>query len=39
MTCVAIGYVGLDVHVEFGDSSSNGSRDIRGANFLSNERI
>ena len=35
---VAADYVGMDVHVKFGDSRSNGSRDIRGADFESNER-
>ena len=35
---VAIDYVGMDVHVKFADSRSNGSRDIRGADFVSNER-
>ena len=29
--------VGMDVHVKFGDSRSNGFRDIRGADFVSNE--
>ena len=35
---MAIDYVGLDVHVKFGDSWLNGSRDISGADFVSNER-
>ena len=30
--------VAIDVHIKFGDSRSNGSRDIRGADFVSNER-
>ena len=30
---------GVDVRVKFGDSMSNGSRDIRAAHFVSNERI
>ena len=33
-----VGQVGVDVHVKFGDSRSNGSRDIRAADFVSNER-
>ena len=35
---VAVGNIGMDVHVKFGDSRSNGFRDIRGADFVSNER-
>ena len=36
---VAIACVGLDVRVKFGDSRSNGSRDIEGADFIvTNER-
>ena len=35
---MAIDYVGMDVCVEFGDSRSNGSRDIPGADCMSNER-
>ena len=35
---LAIDYVGMGVQVEFGDSRSNGPRDIRGADFVSNER-
>ena len=35
---VAIYYVGMDVPVKFGDSRSKGSRDIRGAGFVSNEQ-
>ena len=31
-------YVGWDVRVKFGDPRSNGSRDILGAGFVSNER-
>ena len=34
----AIDNVGADIRVKFGDSRSNGFRDIRGANFVSNER-
>ena len=30
--------VGMDIRIKFGDSTSNGSRDIRGAAFVSNER-
>ena len=30
--------VDMDVSIKFGDSMSNGSRDIRGADFVSNER-
>ena len=29
--------VGVDVPIKFGDSRSNGFRDIRGADFVSNE--
>ena len=35
---VPAGYVGLDVRVQFDDSRSYGSRDIRGADCVSNER-
>ena len=35
---VAADKVGMDIPVKFGDSKSNGSRDIRGADFESNER-
>ena len=35
---VAEDYVGVDVHVKFGGSRSNGSRDIRCTDFMSNER-
>ena len=35
---VAVDNVSMDVLLKFGDSSSNGSRDIRGAVFVSNER-
>ena len=32
-------WAGMDVHAEFGDSRSNGSRDIRVAHFMmDNER-
>ena len=34
---MAIDDVGVNIDVKFGDSRSNGSRDIRGANFASNE--
>ena len=34
----AVYHVRMDVPVTFGDSRSNGSRDIRGADFESNER-
>ena len=35
---VAVVHVGVDVLVKVGDSWPNGSRDIRGADFMSNER-
>ena len=35
---VAIDNVGVDVCAKFGDSRSNGFRDIRRADFVSNER-
>ena len=35
---MVVDYVGVDVHVKFGDCRSNGSRDISGAHFVSNER-
>ena len=31
-------YADTDDQIKFGDSKSNGSRDIRGADFVSNER-
>ena len=34
---VAVDYVSMDVRVKFGDSRSNGSRDIQEADFVSNE--
>ena len=34
----AVEYVSVDVRVKFGDSRSNGSRDIQGADFMLNER-
>ena len=34
---LAIDNVGVDVHVEFGDSRSNSFRDTRGADFVSYE--
>ena len=36
---VAIENFGMDVRVKFGDSRSNDFRDIRGADFVSNERV
>ena len=33
-----VDYVGMHIGVKFGDSRSNGSRDIGGAHFGSNER-
>ena len=35
--CAAVGYFGMNVREKFSDSESNGSRDIRGADFVSNE--
>ena len=35
---VAIDYFGMDVCVKLGDSGSSRSRDIRAADFVSNER-
>ena len=35
---VAVDNVCMDVPIKFGDSSSNGFRDIRGADIVSNER-
>ena len=35
---LAVDYFGVDVCVKLRDSRSNGSRDIRGADFVSNER-
>ena len=37
MSGVAVDYIGMDVHVIFDDSRSNGSQDIRGCDFMSNE--
>ena len=34
----AIDNVGMDVPIKFGNSRSNGFRDIRGVDFVSNER-
>ena len=34
---LVVEHFGMDVTVKFGDSRSNGSRDIRGAGFVSNE--
>ena len=31
-------YVGMDVSIKFGDSRSNDFQDIRGTDFVSNER-
>ena len=38
ISSVDVDNVGMDVCVKFGDSKSNGFRDIRGADFVSNER-
>ena len=35
---MAVDNVGMDVPIKFGDSRSNGFQDIRGADFVSNER-
>ena len=35
---VVVDNVGIDFHIKLGDSRSNGFRDIRGADFVSNER-
>ena len=35
---MAVDYVGMDVHAKFGDSRSNGSRDVQGDDFVSDER-
>ena len=35
---VAVDNVGVDVHIKFGDSRSNRFRDVRGADFVTNER-
>ena len=35
---MAVDNVGMDVPIKFGDSRSNDFRDIRGADFVSNER-
>ena len=35
---VAVDNVGMDVRVKLGDSRRNGFREIRGADFVSNER-
>ena len=35
---VAVENVGMDVPIKFGDSRSNGFRNIQGADFVSNER-
>ena len=36
---VAVDNVAVDVPIKFGDSRSNRFRDIRGADFVTNERI
>ena len=38
ISAMAVDNIGLDVSVIFGDSRSDGSRDIRGTYFVSNER-
>ena len=38
MSGVDVNNVGMDVSIKFGDSISNRFRDIRGADFVSNER-
>ena len=38
ISAAAVGNVDVDVGVKLGDSRSNGSRDIRRADFVSNER-
>ena len=38
ISTAAIDYVSKDVRLKFGDSRSNESLDIRGADFVSNER-
>ena len=38
ISSVALDYVSMDIHVKFDDSRSNGSQDIQGADFVSNER-
>ena len=35
---VAVDNVGMDIHVKFGDSRSNGFRDNRGTDFVTYER-
>ena len=35
---MAVDNFGVDVPIKFGDSRSNGFRDIRGADFVSNKR-
>ena len=37
ISSVAEETIGMDVHVKFGDSRSNGSRDIRGVDCVMNE--
>ena len=36
---MAVDNVGMNVPIKFGDSCSNGFRNIRGADFVANERI
>ena len=38
MSSVAVDSVGMDVYIKYGDSRSSGFRDIRGADFVSNEQ-
>ena len=37
MSVTTVENVGMDVPTQFGDSRTNGCRDIRGADFVSNE--
>ena len=34
ISCTALEYVGMDIHAKLDDSSSNGSRGVRGADFV-----
>ena len=38
ISSLAVDNDGIDVPIKFGDSRSNGFRDIRGAYFVSNDR-
>ena len=38
ISAMAVHNVGMDVPLKFGGSRANGSRDIQGADFVSNER-